>query len=116
MDLFIEINLSLKLKQVGKLLSSFNRKARDKFDKRYFFVPNPIKLQINNIPMKSVTLKHHPTENLDNSFEFLTDSLTTLSGIAESQCKNLSEGDMIQFNRIGFCRVISNQSAILSHK
>ena len=183
-----------------ELLSSFNRKARDKFDKRYFFVPNPIKLQINNIPMKSVTLKHHPTENLgdrtieisdeiyvsqndinplhegdeirlmdlfnikiinktntikadyisteplstlkkiqwvsndgidfnllvpdntkykinsDNSFEFLTDSLTTLSGIAESQCKNLSEGDMIQFNRIGFCRVISNQSAILSHK
>ena len=183
-----------------ELLASFNRKARDKSDKRYFFVPNPIKLKVNNIPIKSVTLKHHPTENLgdrtidisdeffvspddidslnegdevrlmdlfnikiinksstvtaeytstepisslkkihwvahdginfnllipdnekytvssDGSFEFLPDSLTTHSGIAESKCKNLSEGDMLQFNRIGFCRVISADSAILSHK
>ena len=183
-----------------ELLASFNRKARDKSDKRYFFVSNPIKLKVNNIPIKSVTLKHHPTENLgdrtidisdeffvspddidslnegnevrlmdlfnikiinksstvtaeytstepisslkkihwvahdginfnllipdnekytvssDGSFEFLPDSLTTHSGIAESQCKNLSEGDMLQFNRIGFCRVISADSAILSHK
>ena len=183
-----------------ELLASFNRKARDKSDKRYFFVPNPIKLKVYDIPIKSVTLKHHPTENLgdrtidisdeffvspddidslnegnevrlmdlfnikitnksstvtaeytstkpisslkkihwvahdginfnllipdnekytvssDGSFEFLPDSLTTHSGIAESQCKNLSEGDMLQFNRIGFCRVISADSAILSHK
>ena len=52
----------------------------------------------------------------DDSFEFLPDSLTTLQGIAENQCKNLTEGDMLQFNRIGFCRVISEDSAILSHK
>ena len=183
-----------------ELLASFNRKARDKLDKRYFFVANPIKLKVSNIPVKSVTLKHHPTENLgdrtmsisdelyvspedinplnegdeirlmdlfnikitnksgtvmaectgtepvpslkkihwvahdginfnllipnnekyrissDDSFEFLPDSLTTLQGIAENQCKNLTEGDMLQFNRIGFCRVISEDSAILSHK
>ena len=183
-----------------ELLASFNRKARDKFDKRYFFVPNPVKLQINNVPIKSITLNHHPTENLgnrtielsdefyvshddvdslntgdeirlmdlfnikiiektntitadytstkplsnlkkiqwvshdsidfnllipdnekytiasDGSFEFLPDSLTTRNGIAESHCKTLTEGDMLQFNRIGFCRVISENSAILSHK
>ena len=183
-----------------ELLASFNRKARDKSDKRYFFVPDPIKLQVNNVPIKSVTLNHHPTENLgnrtidvsnefyvsldditslnvgdeirlmdlfnikiiektdtitadytstkplsnlkkiqwvsqdgidfnllvpdnekyttnsDGSFEFLPDSLTTYNGIAESHCKNLTDGDMIQFNRIGFCRVISTNSAILSHK
>ena len=183
-----------------ELLASFNRKARDKSDKRYFFVPNPVKLQINNVPIKSITLNHHPTENLgnrtielsdefyvshddvdslnagdeirlmdlfnikiiektntitadytstkplsnlkkiqwvshdsidfnllipdnekytiasDGSFEFLPDSLTTRNGIAENQCKNLTEGDMLQFNRIGFCRVISEDSAILSHK
>ena len=183
-----------------ELLASFNRKARDKSDKRYFFVPNPVKLQINNVPIKSITLNHHPTENLgnrtielsdefyvshddvdslnagdeirlmdlfnikiiektntitadytstkplsnlkkiqwvshdgidfnllipdnekytitsDGSFEFLPDSLTTCNGIAESHCKTLTEGDMLQFNRIGFCRVISENSAILSHK
>ena len=183
-----------------ELLASFNRKARDKSDKRYFFVPNPVKLQINNVPIKSITLNHHPTENLgnrtielsdefyvshddvdslnagdeirlmdlfnikiiektntitadytstkplsnlkkiqwvshdgidfnllipdnekytiasDGSFEFLPDSLTTCNGLAESHCKNLTEGDMLQFNRIGFCRVVSENSAILSHK
>ncbi len=183
-----------------ELLASFNRKARDKSDKRYFFVPNPVKLQINNVPTKSITLNHHPTENLgnrtielsdefyvshddvnllnagdeirlmdlfnikilekantitadytstkplsnlkkiqwvshdgidfnllipdnekytiasDGSFEFLPDSLTTCNGLAESHCKNLTEGDMLQFNRIGFCRVVSENSAILSHK
>ena len=183
-----------------ELLASFNRKARDKSDKRYFFVPDPIKLQVNNVPIKSVTLNHHPTENLgnrtidvsnefyvsldditslnvgdeirlmdlfnikiiektntitadytstkplsnlkkiqwvshdgidfnllipdnekytiasDGSFEFLPDSLTTRNGIAESHCKTLTEGDMLQFNRIGFCRVVSENSAILSHK
>ena len=183
-----------------ELLASFNRKARDKSDKRYFFVPNPVKLQINNVPIKSITLNHHPTENLgnrtielsdefyvshddvdslnagdeirlmdlfnikiiektntitadytstkplsnlkkiqwvshdgidfnllipdnekytiasDGSFEFLPDSLTTRNGIAESHCKTLTEGDMLQFNRIGFCRVVSENSAILSHK
>ena len=174
-----------------ELLASFNRKARDKSDKRYFFVPNPVKLQINNVPIKSITLNHHPTENLgnrtielsdefyvshddvdslntgdeirlmdlfnikiiektntitadytstkplsnlkkiqwvshdsidfnllipdnekytvasDGSFEFLPDSLTTRNGIADSHCKTLTEGDMLQFNRIGLCRVIS---------
>ena len=183
-----------------ELLASFNRKARDKSDKRYFFVPNPVKLQINNVPIKSITLNHHPTENLgnrtielsdefyvshddvdslnagdeirlmdlfnikiiektntiiadytstkplsnlkkiqwvshdgidfnllipdnekytvasDGSFEFLPDSLTTRNGIAEIHCKTLTKGDMLQFNRIGFCRVISENSAILSHK
>tara|TARA_Y100000590_G_scaffold91068_1_gene102719 strand:+ start:2339 stop:4069 length:1731 start_codon:yes stop_codon:yes gene_type:complete len=183
-----------------ELLASFNRKARDKLDRRYFFVSNPLKLKVNNIPVKSVTLNHHPTESLgnrtinisdelyvsaedinslnegdeirlmdlfnikitnksesiiaeytstdpipslkkihwvshdgisfnllipnnekyrissDNSFEFLPDSLTTIQGIAENQCKNLNEGDMLQFNRVGFCRVVSKNSAILSHK
>ncbi len=184
-----------------ELVASFNRKARDKTDKRYFFVKDPIKLIVTNVPIQSVTLKHHPTENLgsrtinisdefwvsiddlnnsnsgdvirlmdlfnieiknktkmiieadfvsqkpipkvkkihwvasdgipfnltipnndkfsinsDGLFEFHPDSLTTLNGFAESNCQQLNDGDLIQFNRIGFCRVVSNNSAILSHK
>ena len=54
--------------------------------------------------------------NSDGLFEFHPDSLTTLNGFAESNCQQLNDGDLIQFNRIGFCRVVSNNSAILSHK
>ena len=60
-----------------ELLASFIRKARDKSDKRYFFVPDPIKLQVNNVPIKSVTLNHHPTENLGNRTIELSDEFTS---------------------------------------
>ena len=184
-----------------ELVASFNRKARDKTDKRYFFVKDPIKLKITNVPIRSVTLKHHPTENLgsrtiiisdefwvssedlsnssegevirlmdlfnikikkktkmiieadfasrkpipkvkkihwvatdgipfklripdnneffinsDGSFQFKDESDKTYDGFAENSCKSLLKGELIQFNRIGFCRVDSPNLAILSHK
>jgi glutamyl-tRNA synthetase len=45
------------------LLESFNRKLLDPIAKRYFFVPNPVKLKIANAPKVKVTLKYHPDEN-----------------------------------------------------
>ena len=184
-----------------ELIASFNRKARDKTDKRYFFVKDPIKLKITNVPIHSVTLKHHPTENLgsrtiiisdefwvssedlinssegevirlmdlfnieikkktkmiieadfdsrkpipkvrkihwvaidgipfklripnndeffinsDGSFQFKDESDEIYDGFAETSCESLRTGELIQFNRIGFCRVDSPNLAILSHK
>ena len=184
-----------------ELIASFNRKARDKNDKRYFFVKDPIKLKITNVPIHSVTLKHHPTENLgsrtimvsdefwvssedlsnssegevirlmdlfnieikkktkmiieadfdsrkpipkvrkihwvaidgipfklripnndeffinsDGSFQFKDESDEIYDGFAETSCESLRAGELIQFNRIGFCRVDSPNLAILSHK
>tara|TARA_B000000460_G_C21538380_1_gene404489 strand:+ start:3805 stop:5502 length:1698 start_codon:yes stop_codon:yes gene_type:complete len=184
-----------------ELIASFNRKARDKNDKRYFFVKDPIKLKITNVPIHSVTLKHHPTENLgsrtimvsdefwvssedlsnssegevirlmdlfnieikkktkmiieadfdsrkpipkvrkihwvaidgipfklripnndeffinsDGSFQFKDESDEIYDGFAETSCESLRTGELIQFNRIGFCRVDSPNLAILSHK
>lgn len=184
-----------------ELIASFNRKARDKNDKRYFFVKDPIRLKITNVPIHSVTLKHHPTENLgsrtimvsdefwvssedlsnssegevirlmdlfnieikkktkmiieadfdsrkpipkvrkihwvaidgipfklripnndeffinsDGSFQFKDESDEIYDGFAETSCESLRAGELIQFNRIGFCRVDSPNLAILSHK
>ena len=184
-----------------ELIASFNRKARDKTDKRYFFVKDPLKLKITNVPIHSVTLKHHPTENLgsrtimvsdefwvssedlinssegevirlmdlfnieikkktkmiieadfdsrkpipkvrkihwvaidgipfklripnndeffinsDGSFQFKDESDEIYDGFAETSCESLRTGELIQFNRIGFCRVDSPNLAILSHK
>jgi glutamyl-tRNA synthetase len=45
------------------LLESINRKLLDPISKRYFFVWNPVKLEISNAPKISVRLRYHPTEN-----------------------------------------------------
>ncbi|HEC88925.1 MAG TPA: glutamate--tRNA ligase [Thermoplasmata archaeon] len=42
-------------------LEAVNRKILDGISKRYFFVPNPIKLRVNNAPSKEVSLNYHPS-------------------------------------------------------
>jgi glutamyl-tRNA synthetase len=45
------------------LLESINRKLLDPISKRYFFVPNPIKLKVSDAPRLNITLNYHPEEN-----------------------------------------------------
>ncbi|KAA0002787.1 MAG: glutamate--tRNA ligase [Thermoplasmata archaeon] len=45
-------------------VEAINRKILDSKAKRYFFVPNPVKLLVKNAPEKEVELKHHPSFNL----------------------------------------------------
>ena len=45
------------------LLESFNRKLLDPIAKRYFFVPDPVKVQVSDAPELLVTLKYHPERN-----------------------------------------------------
>lgn len=42
-------------------LEAVNRKILDGISKRYFFVPNPVKLTVQNAPLKEVVLKYHPS-------------------------------------------------------
>ncbi|HEC76371.1 MAG TPA: glutamate--tRNA ligase [Thermoplasmatales archaeon] len=42
-------------------LEAVNRKILDGISKRYFFVPHPVKLKVNNAPSKEVILKYHPS-------------------------------------------------------
>jgi glutamyl-tRNA synthetase len=49
------------------LVEAFNRKVVDPIAKRYFFVKNPIKLVVDNAPIKSKKINLHPTnQNLGN--------------------------------------------------
>lgn len=45
-------------------LEAVNRKIIDPTAPRYFFIPNPIKIQVENAPKKTVSLPLHPTEDL----------------------------------------------------
>jgi glutamyl-tRNA synthetase len=43
------------------LVESFNRKILDSKAKRFFFVSNPVKLEVSNAPVRDIALKLHPT-------------------------------------------------------
>jgi len=45
------------------LLESINRKLLDPISKRYFFVPNPVPLEIKGLPDVEVTLNFHPEKD-----------------------------------------------------
>ena len=75
-----------------ELVASFNRKARDKTDKRYFFVKDPIKLIVTNVPIQSVTLKHHPTENLGSRTINISDEFW----VSIDDLNNSNSGDVIR--------------------
>ena len=42
--------------------------------------------------------------------EFNPDSLKILKGVGESACKELKEGEIVQFLRIGFCKINKSDS------
>jgi glutamyl-tRNA synthetase len=46
------------------MLFTFNRRIIDKSAKRLFFVPNPIKLQVENAPAEKIKLPFHPSNDL----------------------------------------------------
>ncbi|HKW03655.1 MAG TPA: glutamate--tRNA ligase [Nitrososphaerales archaeon] len=63
-----EFILSMGLSKVESepswdLLESFNRKNLDPFARRYFFVPNPVKLTVRGAPKIEVSLKFHPEKD-----------------------------------------------------
>ena len=45
-------------------VEAFNRKQLDQITKRYFFVPHPVRLTVDDSPAKNVELSHHPSGNL----------------------------------------------------
>jgi glutamyl-tRNA synthetase len=179
------------------IVEAFNRKILDPKTKRYYFVLNPVQLQVINAPKKNTTLKLHPTADLgtrkiqtESTFyipkqdiqemkqgeifrlkglynvkiqtindsitatyegeqllpetkkiqwtttnyipvtlyipqllyknnEFNPQSLFTVQGYAEEAIQEISHGEIIQFERVGFVRIEKNNTqinGILTHK
>jgi glutamyl-tRNA synthetase len=66
--------------------------------------------------LDSVEYKIIKPNKLFNGDKFNSNSLETLEGFAESYVTTLPSDTMIQFIRLGFCRIENNKSAIFTHK
>ena len=176
-------------------VEAFNRKLLDPNAKRYFFVPRPVRVTVENAPETTAVLPHHPSRDLgerrietgdvfyipgddardiaagdifrlkdlynvevietgdtvtgryagdallpgtaklqwvtDDHLDmavwtpgalvaddgaFIQESLTTVEGYAEPAVRQLSEGDIVQFERYGFVRIDGPGRAVLAHK
>jgi glutamyl-tRNA synthetase len=63
-DFILSMGLSkVESEPTWDLLESINRKLLDPLAKRYFFVPDPVKLRVLNAPKLNVTLKFHPDKD-----------------------------------------------------
>lgn len=177
------------------LVESANRKILDPITKRYFFVPNPIRLVVNNAPLKEKKINFHPTDrslgsrlikthdlfyisrsdveklkignifrlkdlfnvklNKKNSeirgeyageklihdsfkIQWTTDnyvemnvlvphqlykeeiynvnSLEKVNGFAEESVRNISDGEIIQFERFGFVKIEKKDDKIIGYR
>ncbi|MCS7116429.1 MAG: glutamate--tRNA ligase [Nitrososphaerales archaeon] len=74
------------------ILESFNRKLLDPIAKRYFFVPNPVMLEVQDAPHLKVRLKHHP--NLDLGYREI--EAKDHFYISRDDLKNLKVGDRVR--------------------
>tara|TARA_B100000315_G_C14548437_1_gene574456 strand:+ start:89 stop:1801 length:1713 start_codon:yes stop_codon:yes gene_type:complete len=68
------------------LIESVNRKKLDPIVKRFFFVPNPVKLEVIDAPNATAKLKHHPEKDFgERSIE--TKGIFYISKEDAEQCK-----------------------------
>jgi glutamyl-tRNA synthetase len=74
-------------------VEAYNRKLLDPQVKRFFFVPDPIKLTVTNAPKKTVKLKLHPSSDLG------TRSVTTASTFY------ISKNDLTTLKKDGIFRL-----------
>ena len=182
-DAFIEYSKQIGLSLVDKVITSkeffktlnaFNKEILDPKSNRYFFIPNPVKIDIKNAPKQTINIRLHPNntkrgtrqlkatdefylskEDVDslknnnyyrlmeclnfkkekNNYIFDSKNITEfknkgkqiihwlpqsknlvnvevlmpnnqiVKGLAESLTNKLKQGDIIQFERFGFCRL-----------
>jgi glutamyl-tRNA synthetase len=177
------------------LVESANRKILDPIVKRYFFVPDPVKLVVENAPVKQKEINFHPSDKglgsrlvkahdlfyipksdvekikigdifrlkdlynvkvvkknsvvygeyvgenliadslkiqwttdsfvkmdvfvphqLFNEEIYNIDSLETVKGYAEESVKNISDGEIVQFERFGFVRLGKKDNELIGYR
>jgi glutamyl-tRNA synthetase len=74
------------------LVEACNRKILDPVVKRYFFVPNPMKLTVKNAPKRSVHLKFHPALDLGER----TLNTHAVFFVPKDDIMRLNEGDVFR--------------------
>jgi len=60
----IIVDIGLKSNDItisSENLAAFNKKVIDPVANRYFFVPNPVKIEVRNLPIKNIDIPLHPS-------------------------------------------------------
>lgn len=91
------------------LLESINRKLLDPIARRFFFVADPVKLEIDGFPEQEITLKYHPDNNF-GSRVIRTKGRFEISGSDATQLQVGSKFRLIEaFN----CEVYSKSDSLI---
>ncbi|KAA0008531.1 MAG: glutamate--tRNA ligase [Thermoplasmata archaeon] len=82
-------------------LEAVNRKIIDKRARRFFFVPNPVKIYVENAPHLKKKLKFHPTEEMG----YRVVETSSVFFVPEEDMKNMKEGDIFRLKDLYNVRI-----------
>lgn len=88
-----------------------NRKLLDPESRHYFFVPNPIKLEIEGMTTEKVELKSHPKKDLGMRTIKVTKSIY----IPQSDFEQLKEGEIFRLKDLCNVKIIKKGEEIHGH-
>ena len=92
------------------LLEAENRKIIDPISKRYFFVKEPIKLIVENAPLKTKEINLHPTNTELGKREIKTDKVFF---VQRSDIQTLKVGDIFRLKELYNVKITSKEDDVI---
>jgi len=91
------------------LVEAENRKIIDKRAKRLFFVPDPVILQVSDIPKTKVEIPFHPTDEQLGSRVISVEDMFYISG---DDAANISDGEIFRLKDLCNVKINKNQETL----
>ncbi len=91
------------------ILESENRKVIDSKARRFYFVPNPVKLNVKNAPLKEKKIFYHPTDKKMGSRTVKTKNFFY---IAKNDVENLKENEVFRLKDLYNIKVLSKNNEV----
>jgi len=101
----VESNVSFSL------LEAANRKILDPVSKRYFFVPNPVKLVVDNAPKLEKSINLHPTDEKLGSRKMVTSDTFYVPGV---DLKEMRVGDVFRLKDLYNVKIIKKKDVFFA--
>ncbi len=92
------------------LVESMNKKLLDPITKRYFFVPNPIKIQVKNAPSLTKSIPLHPTNKTLGYRNIITSDIFY---IPAEDVNNLKVGEIFRLKDLYNIKLVSSTPNII---
>ncbi len=89
-------------------LEAVNRKIIDKFSRRFFFVPDPVRLRVRGAPHLEKKLRFHPTEDMG----YRTVKTGSIFYIPKEDADRMREGDIFRLKDLYNVKVLKKNENI----